>query len=426
MRKTIVLDTSALVTDPTAYRSYQHCDICLPITIIQELDKLKRQPDEVGRNARIAIKLLDQISQNGDISTGILLEKDILLRIDTIVHQIIGSDTGYGDNQILGCAIAAYKAHPENDVCLISNDFNLRVRAKAYGLDAQGHSSEDNTGTDLYTGQQIIVSPSAGCTLLENGILYAKDFGIEAQPNECLTFLEPDGEGQVLARHIANGKIKKIRQIYPWKLQARNKEQSYAFDMIMDPNIDLITMIGTAGSGKTLCALACAIDLVLSKKAYSKLIVYRPVIGVDEGIGYLPGSEMDKLEPWLQPIKDNFEHLMGDRYKHTLELYTSKGQIEFSALTYIRGRSIPNAIILVDEVQNLTQSQVKTILTRAGENSKIILTGDISQIDAQRLDPINNGLTYAVEKFKHSELAGHITFTKGERSRLATLASEIL
>jgi PhoH-like ATPase len=229
---------------------------------------------------------------------------------------------------------------------------------------------------------------------------------------------------------VAPDKLRLIKKYHPWGISGRNKEQNFAFDLLMDKNIDLVTFIGKAGTGKSLITLAAAMELVCGRKEYDKFIIYRPIQSVGNDVGYLPGTMEEKLAPWFQAIMDNMEALLtvknGDGWKRELETFQRKGLIEMEAITYIRGRSIPNSIIMIDECQNLSKEEVKTILTRAGEGTKIILTGDIEQIDNSSLDATSNGLAYVIEKFKTSNLAGHVTFIQGERSKLATLASEIL
>ena len=436
MRRTYVLDTSVLIYDPSAFKRFHHSDVLIPIACLNELDNLKKQSAEAGRHARVAIRLLDEISNKGDISTGILLDDDIMLKIDASYIDAsqppyLGlGDPDYGDTQILACTQLNWHMHPEHDVVLVSNDINLRVKAKARGIDAEAHEGKRYDISDMYSGVQIIVNEEAGSDLQENSRISADKYSLIMRPHECVLFQSIDGDGMAMGRKMSGDKIKIVRKAYPWNIAARNLEQSFAIDLIMDKNIDLVTLIGRAGTGKTLVTLASCLELVLNRKDYEKLIIYRPIQAVGNDIGYLPGTLEEKLAPWFQAIMDNFEVLFtnknGSDWKRDLEMYQKKGRIEMEAITYIRGRSIPNAIILVDEVQNLTKEEVKTILTRAGENSKIILTGDIDQIDASNLDATNNGLTHVIEKFKTSDLSGHITFSRGERSRLATLASEIL
>lgn len=433
MNKIYIFDTSVLISDPMAWKNYPNSECILPITVLNELDNLKKGSTEAARHARVAIRLLDEICDRGDISTGILLDNDIMLRVnvnfislDNSIYSTFGDPT-YGDTKILACAYAHWQSN--HDTILVSNDINLRVKAKARGIDAIAHEGSRES-FDLYSGAQVVIDEDAGLDLQKNSTIDPRMYGLKLNSNECILFQSANGDGIAMGRRIAPDKLKVIKKVYPWNVSARNKEQTYAIDLIMDPAIDLITLIGRAGTGKSLVVLATALELVLNRREYEKLVIYRPIQAVGNDIGYLPGELSEKLAPWFQAIMDNLEVLFssknGGDWRRELEMYQKKGRIEMNAITYIRGRSIPNAIILVDECQNLTKDEVKTILTRAGEGTKIILTGDIDQIDNSRLDATDNGLTYIIEKFKDSELAGHITFIQGERSRLATLASEIL
>jgi len=436
MRKTYVLDTSALIHDPCTYKQFPHSDVIVPIAVLNELDKLKKGASEAAKNARVAIRMLDEISSKGDISTGILLDDDILVKVDATYLDCskppyLGlGEPNYGDTQILACAQDNWHNHPERDVTLVSNDINLRVKCKARGIDAEAHEGDRYSLSDLFAGAQVIVNEDAGAALLQGGTIDPAEFGVTLLPNECVLFQADNGDTIAIGRKIAADKVRIIRKNYPWNISPRNKEQSYAIDLIMDRNVDLVTMIGKAGTGKSLMVLATALELVLGRKEYDKFIIYRPIQPVGNDIGYLPGTMEEKLAPWFSAIMDNFEVLFstknGGEWRRELDMYQKKGKIEMEAITYIRGRSISNAIILVDECQNLSKEDVKTILTRAGEGTKIILTGDIEQIDNSMLDTTSNGLTHVIEKFKDSGLAGHVTFTQGERSRLASKAAEIL
>jgi PhoH-like ATPase len=436
MRKNYVLDTSVLIYDPCAYKQFPHSDVIIPIVVLNELDKLKKLSTEVGKNARVAIRLLDEISNKGDISVGILLDDDIMLKVDATYldctqppYNGLGDPT-YGDTQILACTQFNWHNHIEHDVVLVSNDINLRVKAKARGIDSDSHEGKRYSLSDLYSGIQVIINEDAGLDLQQKGQIDPSSYGIYLQPNECILFQADNGDGISMGRKVDADKVKLVRKQYPWNVSARNKEQMFAIDLIMDKSVDLVTMIGKAGTGKSLIVLATALELVLGRKEYEKFVIYRPIQPVGNDIGYLPGTLEEKLAPWFHAIMDNFEILFsaknGGDWKRELEMYVKKGKIEMEAITYIRGRSIPNSIILVDECQNLSKEDVKTILTRAGEGTKIILTGDIEQIDNSLLDATSNGLTHVIEKFKDSGLAGHITFTQGERSKLASKAAEIL
>lgn len=437
MRKKYILDTSSLIHDPCVYKQFDHCDVIIPIAVLNELDKLKKSSNEVGKNARVSIRMIDEISLLGDISIGVMLDNDICLSVDaswynTALPAFDGfGDPNYGDTQILACAYTHWYDHPEKDVVLISSDINLRIKAKSRGIGAESRLDSKTTSlSDLYSGMQVIVDEDAGLDLQALGSIDPTIYGFNLYANECVAFEDFDNNVIAMARKISDTELRLIKKAYPWNLSARNKEQSFAIDLIMDKKIDLVTLIGRAGTGKSLIALATALELVISKKEYDKLIIYRPIQSVGNDIGFLPGDMSEKLAPWFQAIMDNFESLLSTKgrsdWKRTLELYQKNGVIEMEAITYIRGRSIGKAIILVDECQNLSKEEVKTILTRAGEGTKIILTGDIEQIDNSSLDATSNGLTHAIEKFKELNIAGHITFTHGERSRLASKAAEIL
>jgi len=433
--KKYVLDTSALIFDPTAYHQFPNSEVIIPVAVLNELDNLKKEPGEVGRNARVCIRLLDEISDLGDISIGVVLD-DIVVKVDAtyydpnnIAHTGFGN-SHYGDTQILICAHNHWAKHPEHDVTLVSNDINLRVKAKARGIISITHEEKRSSLSELYSGIQVVRNETTGLELQQHGFIDPKTHGLDLFPNECVLFENDDGDGIAMGRRIADNKLRLIKKSYPWGLASRNKEQTFAIDLIMDRDVDLVTVVGRAGGGKTICVLAAALELVIGRKEYEKLVIYRPIQSVGNEIGYLPGSIEEKLSPYYQAIMDNFEILFNNKtgadWKRDFDMFQRKGRIELAAMPYVRGRSISNAIILIDEAQNLTREEIKTLLTRAGEGTKIILNGDIDQIDRNALDASSNGLVYAIEKFKHSELAGHITFVRGERSRLATEASNIL
>lgn len=427
--KKYILDTSAIVNDPLFFKSYENCELILPIAVLDELDKLKKQFGEAGKNARVAIRLLDEISDKGDISVGVLLENGVTLTVDIQDHPKMG-DSLYGDTHIIACANHYNKEFPEDDVTLVSNDINLRIRAKALSIVAESYQKDRTDVSELFSGLKKIVDPEAAADLLQDGIIDPAGYNLKLDPNECVLFLDDDGTELALGRKTNSNTLRLVKPMYPWSLSPRNKEQTLAIDMISDARIPLITLIGKAGCGKTLIALAASLELVLNKKQYDKFIIYRPIQPMGNDLGYMPGEMSEKLAPWFSAINDNFEVLFsashGDKWRTSFEAVKKKDRIQMEALTYIRGRSIPNAIMLIDESQNISKEEMKTILTRVGEGTKIILTGDIEQIDNKDLDPMNNGLSYIIEKFKDSPLAGHITFTQGERSALATKAAAIL
>lgn len=362
MRKTYVLDTSALISDPYAFDKYDDRDVVISITVLNELDNLKKQASQAGRNARVAIKALDELSDLGDISIGVLTDNNVLVKVDTSIIDFSNpayasfGDPTYGDTQILACAYSHFQSHPDQDVTLVSNDINLRVKAKSRGIPAESGDDSKSDVTDLYSGIQVINDEQAGLDLQQNGVISPEeaDCDFDLFPNECVLFESDHGDGISAGRKVAPDKIKLIKKSYPWGLATRNKEQAFALDLIMDRNVDLVTLTGKAGCGKTILALAAALELVLSKKEYDKMVIYRPIESVGNEIGHLPGFLEEKLAPWFQAIVDNFEVLFSnkngsDSWKRELEMYQKKGKIEFAAMSYIRGRSVPNSIMIVDE-----------------------------------------------------------------------------
>lgn len=433
MKKIKILDTSVLAYDPYAYKSFSDNVVVIPINVLDELDKLKSFPNEAGKNSRVCIRALDAICLGGEIHKGIKIENNILLKIDTDVAPNTFGPDSYVDNKILACAVNIKKnADKDTEVSLVSRDINLRIRARAFEIGAENYEKDRVSVQDLYVGFKEIVNEEIGDHLADKNQI--NDYRLydethDLLPNECVHFSDENGDGLAIGRRVGD-KIKTIPDRNPWGLSLRNKEQAFATDLLCDPKISLVTLIGKAGCGKSLVALACGLEMVLEKKLYDKLIIYRPIQPVGNDIGYLPGTMEEKLAPWMSAITDGFEFLFeaksGNKWKTMFDMYREKGKIQMEAITYIRGRSIPNALIIIDEAQNLSKEEIKTILTRASTGSKIVLTGDVEQIDNSGLDATSNGLSYAVEKFKESHLAGHITFAKGERSELATLASEIL
>jgi PhoH-like ATPase len=421
---TYLLDTSALIANPTAYLDFHNSEVILPITVLDELDKLKKLPNEAGKNARVAIRKLDEISKDADLSAGIKLDNSILLKIDVNNYPVTG-DALYGDTRILACA----KAY--TNVVVVSNDLNMRVRARASGMKSESYD-KNAAPNDLYSGIQYITSDNDRLITDLSAKVGAKpsDLGIKLNPNECIIVRDNAGKDIAKARKTSKDILRSVKKQVPWGLEAKNSEQELAIDLLLDTRIPLVTFIGNAGTGKSILALACGLELVLEKKIYERMIIYRPTVSIDEGIGWLPGTLSEKMAPWMQPIMDNLEVLMNEngegKAKTMIEMYLKKGKLEFDALSFIRGRSIPNTFVLFDEAQNCSAAQIKTVLSRIGQNTKIVLTGDISQIDNKDLDPTDNGLSYVIEKFKTNALSGHIAFTKGERSPLATAAAELL
>lgn len=458
MKKTYVLDTNVLLSDPRCLHNFQDNDLIVPILVLEELDRHKGRSDEVGRNGREVSRELDRLGETSSLKDGVSLPNGGTLRV-------LSSPNGYSellppelvkgssvDNMIIGFVMKLMK--DTENVILVSKDINVRVKCYALGIPAQDYLSirVSDSVDHLYTGVKVVHVPDSLVDDYYMGGLYRADDVMQepSYPNQILVLKSVDDEGNTiksaLSRVMPDGTLKTLKKYDSiFGIRPRNKEQAFSLELLMDPSIKLLTLTGRAGCGKTLLALAAALEQlesIGSEKVYQKLIVSRPVQPVGRDIGFLPGTLEEKMEPWLAPIRDNLEFLLGSGNKKAkkkkpddagggfrdpyLDLMQQKGLIELEAISFIRGRSIPNAFMIIDEAQNLSMHELKTIITRAGEGTKIVLTGDVEQIDNVHVDTFTNGLTYAVEKFKEYDLSGHVTLLKGERSALATLGSQIL
>lgn len=435
MKKTFCLDTNVFLYDPRAIFSFEDNDIVIPLVVLEEIDRQKnRRFDDAGRNARTTNRILDDLRKEGDLTKGVMLPGGGLIRIVKSRYNAnkmpAELDPDVTDNFIIS-TVLDLADEVKGPVMLITKDISMRIKCDMLGVPCDDYLKHRVAGrTELVYGGLQVVTTTQGCVDMffnERGI-ELKDLGqtIDLQPNEFVV-LKNGGSSSGLAR-FQDGvlhPIVKYKDI--WGLKPRNKEQQFALDILMDTNISLVSLLGPAGTGKTLLAIAAGIKQVFEDSAYKKLIITRPIQPLGRDIGYLPGTKEEKMAPWVQPVVDNLEHLFGCSKKgDNLDMYFEKGLIEVEAITYIRGRSIPNSFIVIDEAQNLSVHELKTIITRVGEGTKIVLTGDIEQIDNDLIDAVSNGLTYAVEKFKTHDIAGHITMIKGERSSLATLAAEIM
>lgn len=436
MKKTYVLDTNVLLTEANSIFSFKNNDIIIPLKVLEEIDKHKKRQDGVGQNARKSIRILDELREKGNLHNGVRLEKGKgILYIKMYDPALIptGLDETDADNQIITTAITEKHVNPKCKVSVVSRDINMRIKCDAVQIPSEDYIEDQVVSTveELYDGFSDHLVDSQIIDRFYNGERVTSEMvDGNFNANEFIMLISnSNSKHTALARYFPNtdelGLIADYKNKGVWGLRPRNKEQMFALDLLMDSNIPIISIIGKAGCGKTLLALASGLEQVLEQNKYKKLVVSRPVQPVGRDIGYLPGTLEEKMQPWLKPIQDNLEFLMGDR-KDTMEIFIDNGTIEVEALTYIRGRSISNAFVIIDEAQNLSVHELKTIVTRIGENSKIILTGDIEQIDNTYLDSTSNGLSYAIEKFKIEDIAGHVTLKKGERSEVATLASNIL
>ena len=441
-KKNYVLDTSVFLTEASCLFKFENNDIFVPLKVLEEVDKHKKRQDSVGVNARKFIRMLDEFRKKNSLQAGVRIGKGkgILKVISYNALENISFpsdlDLQEPDHIIIASALSV-KEQSSRKTVLVSQDINMRVICDAIGLLAEEYDDQKVvvSSNELYSGlaKHSVDDQIIDRFYIDEEILISKD---EVKgtwyPNQFILMISNANEKKsAIARfHSHFQSVQKIKQdkISDWKISPRNKEQAFAIDLLLDPEVKLVSLVGRAGSGKTLCAIAAGLQQTIGLRGqniYDRLVVSRPVQPLGKDIGFLPGTLEEKMLPWLMPIQDNLQYLLsGD--KNALQMYVDKGKIEIEALTYIRGRSIAKSFIVVDEAQNLTAHEIKTIITRAGEGTKIVLTGDIEQIDNIYVNETSNGLAYAVEKFKEFPIAGHVTFTKGERYELATLAAKVL
>ena len=439
--KNYILDTNVLLHDPNALLNFADNQVLIPIEVIEEMDRFKRESTELGQNARQVSRMLDGFRGEGHLNEGVVLPNGGQLKI--VFHKNgqnghvngdhHGLDAHSVDNRILAMAAGVQKAQPKNPTILVSKDINLRIKADALGLQAEDYETDRVFITDLYTGmREMSVSPDKIASFRANGELDL-DGPKKYCPNEYCTLVdETNPKKAVLTKVDASGtKLIPIVDCREgiWGIKPRNREQHFAFDALLDDKIKLVTLMGKAGTGKTLLAMAAGLKRTVLDREFRRLVVARPTISMGKELGFLPGSLEEKLAPWMQPIHDALEMLsdlnMGHDHRRSGDLMRS-GSIVVEALSYIRGRSIANQFMIIDEAQNLTPLEAKTIITRVGHGTKIVFTGDPYQIDNPYVDSSSNGFNYVVSKFRDQAIAAHIELQKGERSELAELAANIL
>ncbi|MFJ8244116.1 PhoH family protein [Peribacillus asahii] len=442
MGKIYVLDTNVLLQDPYSIFSFEANEVVIPAVVLEELDSKKRYMDEIGRNARQVSKLIDGFREKGKLHDGIPLHNGGKLRIELNhrsfheLQEIFVEKTN--DNRILAVAkniSLEEETKPDGKaVILVSKDTLVRVKADAIGLESEDFLNDRVVELDhIYPGfKEIYVTVDKLNQFYMKGHLLLSELTKETYfPNQFLLMKDELG-GSASAIGMVDDHKKMVKKLHYegehiWGIKPRNVQQTMALDILLRKDLPLVTLIGKAGTGKTLLALAAGLLQTEDQGIYKKLLVARPIVPVGKDIGYLPGEKEEKLRPWMQPIFDNLEYLFNTKKPGELDaILAGMSSIEVEALTYIRGRSIPDQFIIIDEAQNLTKHEVKTILTRVGDRSKIVLMGDPEQIDHPYLDEYNNGLTYVVEKFKQEKIAGHVKLVKGERSGLAQLAANLL
>lgn len=431
-KKTFVLDTNVLLHDPESILKFPKNHIVIPVTVLEEIDRMKRLPNELGKNARTVFRMLDSLANEGkgDLHKGLNLDNGATLRIQLHSRaQMVGDlAPAIKDNKILMSALLLQEQG--DTVVFVSKDFAARIKAEAIGLEAEDYENLKFAYDTLYQGIRFIdVEKREVDEFLKDGVLNIPTNGW--RPNEYCVMRSKENS-TAIGKYDGDGEVVKplIKFNDLWGVQPRNVKQKCAVDLLLRDDIKLVTLMGPAGTGKTLLALACGMRKVFDENQYVRILVSRPVIPLGRDIGYLPGTKEEKLFHWMQPIYDNLEFLCestdGNGPNDTLQWVMDSKKIEMEAVTYIRGRSLPKAYIIVDEAQNLTPHEMKTIISRAGEGTKVILTGDPTQIDNPYLDKDSNGLTYTVGRFSNHKLYGHLYLSKTERSELAALAAEIM
>jgi len=438
MKKIFVLDTNVLLHNSAAITSFADNEVVLTIEVLEELDRFKKDHDEKGRNARQVIRSLDDFRRKGKLGKGVATEGGGLVRIITKIDMSqadeLGLTSNLVDNRIL---MAAYILQKDgNKVIFVSKDINARVKADAIGIRAMDFEKEKINFDSLYTGyRDAAVSKSHLDSFSTKKYLDSDALG-EFHPNEFALLKNGEKDRHTTIARYSHKKNRLQQLRYGgkeiWSVKPRNKEQVMAQELLCDDNVRLVTLVGQAGTGKTLLALAAGLKKVLNDNTYDRLLISRPIMPLGRDIGYLPGTKEEKLENWMEPIFDNLEYILTlhkkkqkVRYKSAEDMLDT-GLLQLEALTYMRGRSIPNQFIIIDEAQNLTPHEIKTVITRTGNSAKMVLTGDPYQIDNPYLDSASNGLTYCVEKMKDQPMFGHVILTQSERSELASIAAQVL
>ena len=432
--KVFVIDTNVLIHNPDSINSFRNTEIVIPLIVLEELDKLKTWPDHRGRSAREAIRALDATIKGGDVHTGVKLDNGSILRVpfekidyDRLQDEFPDLSFDKNDNRIILLAYSMQKKG--KTVFFVSKDINARVKANAMGLKVVDYEKQKVDAARLYQGFcEAEIETGEFDSFLANGEGPWKQ---SLHHNEYVHVTEKDGERQFLARwNQSNSRLVIVDEnSHAFGIRPNNIRQAAAIDLLMDDSIRCVTLVGRAGTGKTLLALAAGLRLTLDEHQYDRILVSRPIVPLGKDIGFLPGEKIAKLSNWMQPIFDNFDYLFSNNKKagtRSVDQLIHDRVLEVEAVTFIRGRSLPNQYILIDEAQNLTPHEVRTIVSRAGENSKVVLTGDPQQIDNMYLDANSNGLSYLVDAFKGQHIFGHITMTKTERSELAQLAADLL
>ncbi|MBD3344222.1 MAG: AAA family ATPase [Chitinivibrionales bacterium] len=434
--KNYILDTTVLLYDSQALFAFDDNNVIVPINVIEDIDRFKKELTETGTNARQTSRYLDEFRREGSLATGVRMRNGGMVSVKIGTEEIINRlplDLRHTRNNILAIALAIKEEQPGIPTIIVSKDINLRIKGDTLGLKVEDYESEKVDVEELYPGYcSSVVDSEKIETLTREG---AVELDEEYFPNEYIALHNENMSLKTLGRY--DGAQKKVVRIdarsqgHVWRIEPRNREQVFAMDALLNDSIQLVTLIGKAGTGKTLLAIASSLYKTVDENSFNRVLVSRPTQPMGKDIGYLPGTIEEKLFPWMYPIADNVEFLTRSEGKSKRHLrgfkeLTEMGILIIEPLTYIRGRSIHNQYLIVDEAQNLTPHELKTIVTRVGDGTKIVVTGDPYQIDNPYIDSSSNGLSYIVEKFKKQDIAAHVTLTKGERSKLSELAANLL
>jgi PhoH-like ATPase len=434
----IVVDTNVILFDALAINKFRGADIFIPFSVIEEIDRFKRDLGENGRNARHFSRFVDVLRDKGSLAQGVALEnsKSYVYVLSDFNFSGLPAEMNLSipDHRILATAFTLKQQNKNAEVELVTKDINLRIKADVFGIEAKDYDPENTHLEDMYKGlKEIELDPDQIDRFYrERGLELPAEGEQKLFANQYLIMKDRANPNHSAIGRYDGKQERVVPLISPtesvWGIHPRNMEQSFAFDALLNDEILFVSLVGKAGTGKTLLALAAGLHKTLDEGRFQRLLVSRPIFPMGRDIGYLPGDVEQKLNPWMQPIFDNVEFLLGADKKAAgrAQELINQGMLNIEPLTYIRGRSIPSQYLIVDESQNLTPHEIKTIVTRAGQGTKVVLTGDAYQIDNPYIDASNSGLTYSVERFKGQRISAHVSLSKGERSELAELAANIL
>lgn len=438
-KKNFVLDTNVILHDYECLEKFEENDIYIPITVLEELDKFKKGSEQINHNARAFARFLDSLESESFFTEGASLGEGrgrLYIKIDGLEHPVVRKafSERIADHRILSCALTLNTEQKDEPTILVTKDVNLRVKARALGMQAEDYINDKVPTRSLFDAAHeeytdipaelidTIYSRSEGIAVEE------LDFYSKLQPNQCF-ILKSDRNSVMVRYNPFSGRVTKVDKVTRSGITPRNAEQAFAFDVITDPNVKLVGLTGKAGTGKTLLALAAALSM---RESYQQILLARPIVALaNKDLGYLPGDEKQKITPYMQPLFDNLNFIKnqlraGSAEVRAIEEMQHDNRLIIEALAYIRGRSLSDSLLIVDEAQNLTPHEVKTIITRAGENTKVVLTGDVEQIDSPYLDAESNGLAYMIDKMTGQQLFAHVNLIRGERSELSEIASNLL